>query len=1154
MSMRRSSIATALACGVLSLATGAAALADDTEIFVNQAALRDVKPNILFIIDTSGSMTGLVQAQRPPYDPSVTYAGNCAAGSIYWAESGTGNVNPPDCDSTQRFTATSNRCVAASTGLASLAGTWTGGLLQYDSDAARWVRLTDTALPNIVECRADSGIHGADETSALRYAQDGDSGAPWSAAAAREISWGTAPAYTLYSANWLNWNYAPPTPTNLSRLQTVQAVATSLVGSIDDVNLGLMRFSGNAEGGMVIHAVTDITTARQSIIDQINALNADGQTPLAETMYEAGQYFAGRAVDYGLDSVSDDNGTPLPSVPASRDLQDSSRYQSPIAYQCQRNFAILLTDGEPTNDTGANGLIPALPNYASLVGGGCSGTGDGACLPDMADYLHKADLSPNLPGQQNVTTYTVGFGPEVAGSTLLAETAARGGGEAYSANDVGNLTTTLQAIVGNILQTSSTFTSPSVSVNAFNRTETLNDLYISVFSPESTVHWPGNLKKYGFRNGRIVDATGSDAVDPATGFFRQGTQSIWSAASDGANVEAGGAVSRLPAETDRRMYTYVESLANRDLTVAGNRFERANATLTPQLLGLSGAVPTREQLIDWARGVDVQDEDTDGDTTETHRFMGDPLHARPALVTYGGSTASPDVQDGVVFVPTNDGYLHAVNARTGRELWSFVPPELLARLPDLYRNSGVTARTYGLDGDVRVLKFDVNLDGIVDSAAGDRVWIYFGMRRGGSTYYALDVTDRTQPRLRWKIGPSELPGIGETWSAPTIARVRVGGATQNGENLVLIFGGGYDGAQENGPYVADIMGHRIYMVDAASGALLWYAGGPGNTGTPDLELDRMTNSIPGRVTVLDIDGDDFADRMYAADMGGRVFRFDIFNGASRGSLVTGGVFASLGAGDMATPNLVDNRRFYYTPDVALIQRRGADPYYNLAIGSGYRGHPLSTDTRDRFYSLRDKTPFAKLSQADYNGFTPITQPDLIDITSNPGVTPVPTAARGWTLDLRLNGDMSGEKVLAESITVNGVILFPSYQPTAPSQLNPCLPASGQNRVYALGVDSGRPAIDFNDDQQLTPDDLFTDLAQSGIAGEVSFAYESVSGSQGGGVGGGGGGPGQGNGDPGLDALGRRALCVVGVEVLRKCVQPDGVVRTYWERPGADGAG
>jgi hypothetical protein len=171
---------------------------------------------------------------------------------------------------------------------------------------------------------------------------------------------------------------------------------------------------------------------------------------------------------------------------------------------------------------------------------------------------------------------------------------------------------------------------------------------------------------------------------------------------------------------------------------------------------------------------------------------------------------------------------------------------MLGRLVELYRNPAVGERNYGLDGDIRVLKFDVNQDGIVDASAGDRVWLFFGMRRGGRHYYALDVTQRDAPRWRWSIGPAELPGIGETWSTPTIARVRVGGgATQNGENFVLIFGGGYDDAQENYQYTTDTSGHRIYMVDAASGQRLWFAGGPNGDGTPNLGTRRHDPFDPG---------------------------------------------------------------------------------------------------------------------------------------------------------------------------------------------------------------------------------------------------------------------------------------------------------------------
>ncbi len=66
---------------------------------------------------------------------------------------------------------------------------------------------------------------------------------------------------------------------------------------------------------------------------------------------------------------------------------------------------------------------------------------------------------------------------------------------------------------------------------------------------------------------------------------------------------------------------------------------------------------------------------------------------------------------------------------------------------------------------------------------------------------------------------------------------------------------------------------------------------------------EMNNSIPAPIRVIDTNGDGFADRMYAADMGGRIWRFDIFNGKDPTSttdpLVAGGIFATLGAGDVA---------------------------------------------------------------------------------------------------------------------------------------------------------------------------------------------------------------------------------------------------------------
>ena len=284
-------------------------------------------------------------------------------------------------------------------------------------------------------------------------------------------------------------------------------------------------------------------------------------------------------------------------------------------------------------------------------------------------------------------------------------------------------------------------------------------------------------------------------------------------------------MSQLDDPANRKLYTHTGSsslLAN-----GTNALTIANGAVTPTMLGLAaGNNATRDMLINWARGYQ------NGDSTQPQiQFMGDPIHGVPGIVTYGGTSASPDT---VVFVPTNDGFLHAIVGQSatgplgtgagGQELWAFIPPELLPRLQNLAKITAAP-HTYGLDGDVRVLKYDANKDGIVNGS--DYVYLFFGMRMGGNHYYGLDVTDRNNPRLMWNIGPAQLPGIGQTWSPPVIAKVIVTApANNNAQKHVLIFGGGYDINQDDAPnaYSTDNEGNRVFMVDAETGNRLWYAG------------------------------------------------------------------------------------------------------------------------------------------------------------------------------------------------------------------------------------------------------------------------------------------------------------------------------------------
>jgi type IV pilus assembly protein PilY1 len=848
----------------------------------------------------------------------------------------------------------------------------------------------------------------------------------------------------------------------------------------------------------------------------------------------------------------------MQSYPSVASSMSGGRYLSPASQPCQANYIVYLTDGLPYKDTQADALIKALPNFAAR-GGSClaSGTGPntqdknaGLCLGALAQYMFNSDLRPDVQGQQNVKTYFIGFGDDFSGNLdgafeYLQNAAVRGGGQAYQANDLASLTSVFNAIVTSIFQTSTTFTTPTVAVNAFNRTQTLDDLFVSVFQPNFSLHWPGNLKKYRVEDGKIMDNSNpsKEAVDPDTGFFADSARSFWSTSTDGPQVTEGGAASRLPDPSNRNLYTYLGDNPDPSSPVnlsSGNshKLSTANTDLTDATFGLgSPGDPTLSDLIDWARGADLRNEDGDASTT-VRRAMGDPIHSPPAVVVYGGTTANPNLNDAVVYVTTNDGYLHAIDAVTGNELWAFVPKEFLPNLKNLYFDDPVPAKQYTLDGEIRVLKYDVNGDGIVDSSAGDRVILYFGQGRGGSKYYAMDVTSKTNPKFMWAIDSTTLTGIGEAWSTPVITRVNISGKTQNSQKLVLVIGGGYDPAQNGSVYVAaDTVGNRIYMVDALRGTLLWSAGH--TSSTADFKSARMTHSIPASVAVLDTNSDGYADRMYVGDMAAQLWRFDITNGNTAANLVAGGVIASLGpkgaasdAPDDASPAAA--RRFYSSPDVSLIQRQGTQPFFNIAIGSGYRGHPLNTAIQDRFYAIRDYSPLAKMTQAQYDSYSIILDNHLVDITEDVKPT-IPANSPGWKLRLDQPGNSwVGEKSLNPSNTFDNKIFFTTYLPPSGTSAASCgATSTGSNRAYVVNALDGSPVrrrdaqtgegeTGEDEDGDLTPEDRYEELRQGGIAPEVAFLF------------------------PEKDEV----VCLSGVEVLSICKNFNSRIKTYWRESSA----
>ncbi len=1050
----------------LTLVIAAPVMSDDTELLLstNQTA---AKPNILFLVDTSGSMNSL-EHTLAFYESTLTYVGTCDNSKFYWTDSGVA----PNCTADRAIEKTTFVCASAGLQVVSI-GSYTGILAQYRSDSVsgnKWQTLALSLPSAVVECDEDSGIHG-DGTPGDVFARAGTDTTAFTGNPDNELAWGSFPAnqkYTMYDGNYLNWLQERPEE-DIKRIDIIKKVVKKVFTAYRDVNVGLMPFNAT-DGGPVLHAVSDLNTNRALFESRLDSLDGVSNSPISEAFYEGALYWNGLPAHYG--ELVDE----FPTDPNALLSTEPEVYKQPVTVggTCPRNVNIILSDGAPGNDADTELLAPTLPGFEAALGRtSCTYSAQGDCLDDIAEYLFKHDISPSEPGHQFVRTFGIGFFSSKDDASLLESAANAGGGKFFSTADSEGLVVALLSILDEITTQSLTFTSPSVAVNAFNRTQNLNDLYMSVFQSDTKTHWPGNLKKYRIVDSIITDANGAPAVDPTTGFFRSTAMSFWTADTpDGADVVLGGAANALPDPLIRNVYTNNGSDSN--LTAGSNALSVSNeAAYVAADFGLTGSVdePTLADMISWVNGADVKDED--GDPATVMRYvMGDPLHAQPAAVDYGGSTS-----DVVVFTATNDGYLHAINGATGVELWSFVPREMLGNFARLYADRTAQFKLYGIDGNIIPVVSDQNGNGIIDGS--DFVYIVFGLRRGGNSYYALDVTDKNTPKLLWNVS---YPGFGQSWSAPVVTRVDTTEVGLNAEKAVVIIGAGYDPAHDtpSAPSVDDGTGAGLFMLDLRTGAEIWRAG---RDSSADLQSASMTRAFPTQIRVIDINGDGFADRMYAADVGGQIWRFDIFSGQPATSLVTGGVIARLGF-EGASSGTEAPRRIYNSPDVSIftdtLQNRR---YLAISIGTGYRAHPLNSDAVDRFYSLRDPDVFNQLSQAQYDGYSIATDADMVEV-SGATQTVLDSADRGWRFTLPPT-----QQVLVDSTTFNNTIFFVAFSPKT-GAVSDCDVAFGENFLYEVSVANGDPIVNNLDalDPANADNARQRTLAQGGIAPSPTILF------------------------------------------------------------------
>lgn len=374
-------------------------------------------------------------------------------------------------------------------------------------------------------------------------------------------------------------------------------------------------------------------------------------------------------------------------------------------------------------------------------------------------------------------------------------------------------------------------------------------------------------------------------------------------------------------------------------------------------------------------------------TNATLRQMGAVMHSKPVLITQSGTTAYNDTtgdltykdRDDLIVFGSTQGLLHIVRAGkdradpdAGKEVFTFMPNEMVENQSQGFLNQTQQGNIlkYGIDGQWAAYTEYVTKAGIkptepVVTVKSGKQWLYGGLRMGGKSYYALDLSDVTStggtPKLKFRIDPknataySPLSYMGQSWSKPTLTWVNWKGTRK----LVMIVGGGYDetayeSSVNYSPSSSIDKGAGVYMFDANDGSLLWWSSAnvtAGSNSNTETYTANMKRSVVSQIKAVDRNNDGLADHLYFGDLGGQVWRVDL-NTSSKAGDTENFAKRAVRILNMSTASKVP--RFYSTPTFTI--HNSVNGYFGLiTIGSGNLSFPMSAENQnDAVYVVYDK--------------------------------------------------------------------------------------------------------------------------------------------------------------------------------------------------------
>ena len=651
---------------------------------------------------------------------------------------------------------------------------------------------------------------------------------------------------------------------------------------------------------------TTTGTNRSDFFKWLGASPVSGGTNLRQALNRAGSYLS----QTGIRSPFSQEPGNASFNPTNTSLPANQRKE----VSCRQNFHVLFTDGRwngggsVSGDRDTPGSALTLPDAIAYPSGGMRPflDTDSATLADHAFYYWSRDARGGLTNDvpqymtdtsgtttqnywnyknnpatwQHLVNFTVGLGvngdldatnQDTVISNIIANTqnwpdvsanspqtvddlwhaAVNSRGRFFSAQSPTQLVTSFTQVLNNIQEASAS--SAAVAANG-TQISTGSRIYQPVFRSGT---WTGNLQSF----------TTSDGINFTLEWDTGLTTSTFNA----------------QAFASRYIITYDPTATSSPSTTKGIPFRWANTNAGQKNNLHTNPVSATNDgngsaRLDYLRG-DGSNEGPVGlqYRTRASTKMGDIVNSGPLFIgetplnypdsiepvafsTYKATTAA---RQSIIYVGANDGILHGFdgsNGSTGQELFGYVPSMLFPKLSKLTNPD--YSHTFFVDASPEAGDVFGNLPRCGGSTACWATVLVGGLGAGGKGVYALDITDPTQYTLTssvennaskialWEF--TDATDLGFTFGKPVIMRVRNG---SGGTQWVAIFGNGYNSTGDKAV---------LYIVDIVTGALI-------------KKIDTGISGSNGLSTpvAVDIDGDFTTDLVYAGDMRGNLWKFNL---------------------------------------------------------------------------------------------------------------------------------------------------------------------------------------------------------------------------------------------------------------------------------------